>query len=41
MGVGTNLVWVDPDNDTVVVVRWIAPEAVDVFLGKVNAALTS
>ncbi len=40
IGVGTNLVWVDPDNDMVVVVRWIDSEAVNIFMEHLIAALT-
>lgn len=39
IGVGTNLIWVDPENDLVVVLRWIDSEAVDAFAGKLMAAL--
>lgn len=41
VGVGTNLVWVDPENDMVVVVRWIDGEAVNSFAERVLAALTN
>ncbi len=34
-GNGTNLVYVDPVNDLVVVARWIQPVAIDPFLAKV------
>jgi CubicO group peptidase (beta-lactamase class C family) len=39
VGNGTNLVFVAPDQDLVVVVRWIENGAIDAFLGKVLAAL--
>jgi CubicO group peptidase (beta-lactamase class C family) len=39
LGNGTNLVWVDPEHDLVVVARWIENGAVDEFLGKVLAAV--
>ena len=39
VGNGTNLVFVAPEQDLVVVVRWINNGSVDEFLGKVLAAL--
>lgn len=39
VGNGTNLVFVAPEQDLVVVVRWIETGAIDAFLGKVLAAL--
>lgn len=33
LGYGTNLVWVSPEHDLVVVARWIERDAVDGFLG--------
>jgi len=39
VGNGTNLVYVDPEHDLVVVVRWIENGAINEFLGKVLAAL--
>lgn len=38
-GVGSNIVWVDPDNDMVTVVRWIQKEYVPAFAEKVIAAV--
>jgi CubicO group peptidase (beta-lactamase class C family) len=38
-GAGSNIVYVDPDNDLVVVVRWIQQRALDEFIGKVLAAI--
>ncbi len=35
LGNGTNLVYVDPDNDLVVVARWINGRAIDPFLAKI------
>jgi CubicO group peptidase (beta-lactamase class C family) len=35
LGNGTNLVYVDPDNDLVVVARWIDGQAIDPFLAKI------
>ncbi len=39
IGVGTNLVWVDPENDLVVVARWLQKERVNGFVEKVMSAL--
>jgi CubicO group peptidase (beta-lactamase class C family) len=39
LGNGTNIVFVDPEHDLVVVARWIENGAVDEFLGKVLAAV--
>lgn len=39
IGVGTNLVWIDPENAMVVVARWIDKEAVEEFVGRVKNAL--
>jgi CubicO group peptidase (beta-lactamase class C family) len=39
LGSGPNIVYVDPVNDLVVVVRWIDREIADEFLGKVIAAI--
>jgi CubicO group peptidase (beta-lactamase class C family) len=39
VGNGTNLIFVAPEQDLVVVVRWIENRAVDEFLGKVLASL--
>ena len=38
-GAGSNIVYVDWENDLVVVVRWIEGGAVSPFIGKVLAAL--
>ncbi len=35
LGGGSNVIWVDPDNDLVVVVRWIQAPQIDEFLGRV------
>jgi CubicO group peptidase (beta-lactamase class C family) len=40
VGNGTNLVFVAPEQDLVIVVRWIENRATDEFLGKALAALT-
>ena len=37
-GAGQNIVYVDWDNDLVIVVRWIRGEALNEFIGKVLAA---
>ena len=39
MGMGTNLIWLDRDHDLVVVVRWMAKDEVDRFVGKVMDSL--
>jgi Beta-lactamase len=39
VGGGSNVVWIDPENDLVVVVRWIDGPAVDEFIGRVLGAL--
>ena len=40
MGVGSNVIWIDPALDLVVVVRWIDKPHVDGFFGRVMEALT-
>ena len=39
LGVGSNLVWMDPANQLVVVARWLQKESIDGFAAKVLAAL--
>jgi CubicO group peptidase (beta-lactamase class C family) len=39
LGAGSNIVYVDPVNDLVVVARWIQGNAFDEFIGRVLAAL--
>jgi len=40
-GAGSNVIWIDPEHDLVVVVRWIKnDEALNAFLGQVLGALT-
>jgi len=39
VGNGTNVVYVDPENDLVVVARWIENGAVDGFIGRVLASV--
>jgi len=41
VGNGTNLVFVAPEQDLVIVVRWIENNAIDEFLGKVLGAITT
>jgi len=39
IGNGTNVIYCDPDNDLVIVVRWIENNKIDEFLKKVYASL--
>ncbi len=39
VGAGTNMVWIDPEHDLVVVVRWIDPEHDQEFIKLVAAAV--
>lgn len=39
IGNGTNMIYVDPDNDLVVVARWIEGNKINEFIGKVLASL--
>ena len=39
LGAGTNMVYCDPENDLVVVARWIDGGAMDGFIGRVLAAI--
>jgi len=39
VGNGTNIIYVDPENDIVAVVRWIENNKVDEFIGKLTASL--
>ncbi len=39
IGNGTNMIYVDPDNDLVVVARWIENGAMNEFIGKVLSAV--
>lgn len=41
MGAGSNVIWIDPDHDLVVVARWIDKTAVDGLLSRIVAALRS
>jgi hypothetical protein len=38
LGNGTNMIYVDPDNDLVAVVRWIDRKALDEFVKRLLAA---
>lgn len=38
-GSGGNVIWIDPENDFVVVARWLRPERFDEFFGAVTAAI--
>ena len=40
LGGGTNMIWIDPDHDMVVVVRWIERSQVDAFIGQLLAAIS-
>lgn len=39
VGNGTNVIYVDPENDLVIVVRWIENGKIDEFIQKINASL--
>lgn len=39
VGNGSNIIYVDPENDLVMVVRWIENSKIDEFIQKVNASL--
>lgn len=39
VGNGTNVIYVDPDNDLVIVARWIENNKIDEFIQKINASL--
>ena len=41
VGNGTNVIYVDPENDLVVVARWIENGAVDGFIGRLLASITA
>jgi CubicO group peptidase (beta-lactamase class C family) len=38
-GAGSNLIWIDPDHDLVVVVRWLEKTSVDGFVERIQASL--
>jgi len=39
VGNGTNIIYIDPEHDLVIVARWIENGAIDGFIQKINAAL--
>lgn len=39
LGVGTNIIWVDPERDMVVVIRWIEGERIPEFIDHVMQAI--
>jgi len=39
VGNGTNIIYIDPDNDLVIVARWIENNKINEFIGKVMTAL--
>ncbi|HSI88341.1 MAG TPA: serine hydrolase [Pyrinomonadaceae bacterium] len=39
LGNGTNIVYIDPENDIVIIARWIENGKINEFIGKVSAAL--
>jgi hypothetical protein len=39
IGNGTNMIYVDTENDLVIVARWIENGKIDEFLGKIYASL--
>jgi CubicO group peptidase (beta-lactamase class C family) len=41
VGNGTNIIYVDPENDLVVVARWIENGAVDGFISRVLASVSA
>ncbi|HEX8287234.1 MAG TPA: serine hydrolase [Pyrinomonadaceae bacterium] len=41
VGNGANIIYIDPQNDLVMVVRWIENNKIDEFIGKINAALSN
>ena len=40
LGAGNNMIWIDPENDLVTVLRWIDKTKVDGFLGRLLAAMS-
>lgn len=39
VGNGTNAIYIDPENDLVIVLRWIEDAKINDFIGKINASL--
>ncbi|MCC5983370.1 MAG: serine hydrolase [Rhodobacteraceae bacterium] len=40
LGAGSNVIWIDPELDIVMVARWVAKDKVDALVGTVRAAMT-
>ena len=40
VGNGTNIIYIDPENDIVIVARWIENNKIDEFIGKVTASVS-
>jgi CubicO group peptidase (beta-lactamase class C family) len=41
LGVGSQLLYIDPDNDLVIVVRWIEKDSIDGFVERVLSSLSA
>lgn len=41
LGVGTNVIWIDPEYDMVVVIRWIEGECISQFMARVTQAIVA
>jgi CubicO group peptidase (beta-lactamase class C family) len=39
LGAGGNVIWMDPEDDMVVVVRWMATDKIDEFMRRIRSAL--
>jgi len=39
LGNGTNIIYIDPENDLVIVIRWIENDKIDGFIQRINASL--
>jgi hypothetical protein len=39
VGAGTSILWIDPDNDLILVARWINKENVSDLIGRIVGAL--
>jgi hypothetical protein len=39
IGAGRNVIWISPDHDLVVVLRWVDEQSVDAALARVVAAV--
>ena len=40
LGAGSNVIWIDPQNDVLAVVRWIDNPQIDQFMRLVGEAMT-